>query len=393
MERGDGTEHAASLHAVLGRDDLHRRVHGGGEEEERLEQSGGRAHGWVGLDRGDDGGGDLDHGLERYVHPRGGRQREGARAQEGLVLRRLLRSDLPHATIAVLPRRHQVPVENLGVLPEAEVKTQRRHPVREALTLTERKRAYRQLAEREESGGVEQDLAHVDVVVRGGEEEEERRSGEIDEGETEHRCVVDIWVGGGGADDFPPRRARAALEDDDGPLVRRHEQQAVRITDGRAVNALDKLANLKGLSFLPRSLQNKHDRLAYITPHPVHNMTVAATRNQLRLSPRQRRHVALFQVRDPADAIHVCTVSHQKLFNGVRLLPHVVPFATHFRIHDNNILSGSVSNERIFGVVPIALLDHPCPNWLETMKLSCFSLQPRAMKDGSMAIFCPRVVA
>ena len=123
VECGDGTEHAASLHAVLGRDDLHRRVHGGGEEEERLEQSGVRAHGRVGLDRGDDGGGDLDHGLERYVHTRRGRQREGARAQEGLVLRRLLRGDLPHATVAVLPRRHQVPVENLGVLPEAEVET------------------------------------------------------------------------------------------------------------------------------------------------------------------------------------------------------------------------------------------------------------------------------
>ena len=46
-----------------------------------------------------------------------------------------------------------------------------------------------------------------------GEEEEERRSGEIEEGETEHRCVVDIRVGGGGADDLPPRRAGAALED------------------------------------------------------------------------------------------------------------------------------------------------------------------------------------
>ena len=240
---------------------------------------------------------------------------------------------------------------------------------------------------------MERDLAHVDVIVGGGEEEEERRSGEIEEGETEHRCVVDIRVGGGGADDLPPRRAGAALEDDDGPLVRRYEQQTVRITDGRAVHTLDKLTDLKGLSFLPRSLQNKHDRLAYITPHPIHNTAVAATRNQLGLSPRQRRHVALFQVWDPADAIHVCAVSHQKLLNGVRLFLHAAPFATHFGIHDNNIRSGSVSNERIVGVVPTALLDHSCPNRLETMKLSCFSLQPRAMKDVSMAIFCPRVVA
>lgn len=232
-----------------------------------------------------------------------------------------------------MSRSDYMPKLNCISLSEAEVETEGRHPVLEALSLRRCNSAHGQLRHRTKRRFLQRELVKVDTIV-GGSQEKQQSGGErfrllgiTNQRKTKHGCVVDVGVGRLRAQDFSPRLTLAAAVDNQGALISRDKEKAVGVAHCSAVNALNQLRNRNGLLDTPLPLLLNKDRQQNSVPCPIDDFSIATAGNQLGLSPDQGGEVAVLQGGNPAQAVHVPLVLHQLLHDVVRLRHQSAHFA------------------------------------------------------------------